>query len=122
SSARMSVVVRSARRRDALASANRFLLHQEVGVANLLPKCKFCGREGSVKMIQGRGFPVTLSNKFSLLMGFECRSFEPVDFRFTRHFQAETTETRGLEENVSDNLLIGFALNLRACLVTGIKG
>ncbi|GJY62410.1 hypothetical protein Tco_0463067 [Tanacetum coccineum] len=41
SSARMSAVGRSARRRDALASANRFLLHQEVGVANLLPKGRF---------------------------------------------------------------------------------
>ncbi|XP_057720803.1 uncharacterized protein LOC130935206 isoform X3 [Arachis stenosperma] len=60
------------------------------------PKCKFCGRDGTVAMIEGRGQPLThsqsQSGKYAPLMLFDCRGYEPVDFVFADGWKAESLE------------------------------
>lgn len=64
------------------------------GTTNLIQKCKFCGREGTVTMIPGRGKPLTQeaaqSGGFSPLMLFDCRGYEPVDFVFGVGWKVES--------------------------------
>lgn len=64
------------------------------GTTNLIQKCKFCGREGTVTMIPGRGKPLTQeaaqSGGFSPLMLFNCRGYEPVDFVFGVGWKVES--------------------------------
>ncbi|XP_010244361.1 PREDICTED: UPF0587 protein C1orf123 [Nelumbo nucifera] len=66
------------------------------GTTNLVQKCKFCGREGTVLMITGRGRPLTTevsqAGKQTPLMVFECRGLEPVDFAFGDGWKAESIE------------------------------
>ncbi|KAF8393482.1 hypothetical protein HHK36_021726 [Tetracentron sinense] len=66
------------------------------GTTNLVQKCKFCGREGIVLMIPGRGRPLTLktseSEKYAPLMVFDCRGIEPVDFAFGDGWKVESTK------------------------------
>lgn len=56
------------------------------GTTNLVQKCKFCGREGNITMIQGKGSPLSAeaseAGKFSPLMVFDCRGYEPVEYAF----------------------------------------
>ncbi|XP_031473519.1 uncharacterized protein LOC116245995 [Nymphaea colorata] len=64
------------------------------GTANLSQRCKFCGRDGSVLMIPGRGRAVTdedsESGKFVPIMMFDCRGFEPTGFSFRDGWTAES--------------------------------
>eukprot|EP00262_Sarcandra_glabra_P013727 TRINITY_DN386_c1_g1_i1.p1 TRINITY_DN386_c1_g1~~TRINITY_DN386_c1_g1_i1.p1 ORF type:complete len:172 (-),score=25.00 TRINITY_DN386_c1_g1_i1:387-902(-) len=64
------------------------------GTVNVLQKCKFCGRDGSILMVPGRGRPLTLdvsqSGKSVSLMMFDCRGFEPADFSFGDGWKAES--------------------------------
>lgn len=57
-------------------------------------QCKFCGRDGTVTMIQGRGKPLTQeasqSGKHAPLMLFDCRGYEPVDFVFSSGWKVES--------------------------------
>ncbi|GAV56983.1 DUF866 domain-containing protein [Cephalotus follicularis] len=69
------------------------------GTANLIQKCKFCGREGTVSMIAGRGKPLTQEfaeeGKCVPLMLFDCRGYEPVGFVFGGGWKVESvTGTR----------------------------
>ncbi|KAM7256262.1 hypothetical protein ACFE04_012003 [Oxalis oulophora] len=56
------------------------------GTTNLIQKCKFCGREGTVTMVTGRGAPLTLDTAekgdWASIMKFDCRGFEPLGFVF----------------------------------------
>ncbi|XP_021739079.1 UPF0587 protein C1orf123 homolog [Chenopodium quinoa] len=56
------------------------------GQANLVQKCKFCGREGTITMIPKSGRYLTgddcEAGKFVRLMSFDCRGLEPVDYSF----------------------------------------
>ncbi|PIA42866.1 hypothetical protein AQUCO_02000368v1 [Aquilegia coerulea] len=65
------------------------------GTTNLVQKCKFCSREGTVTMVPGRGRPLMLemgqSGKYAPLMVFDCRGLEPVDFSFGQGWKAEST-------------------------------
>ncbi|KAM7490509.1 hypothetical protein LguiA_033430 [Lonicera macranthoides] len=73
-------------------------LNEEValpkGTTNLVQKCKFCRRDGNVTMITGRGRPLTLelsqAGKYSPLMVFDCRGYEPLDFVFGNGWKAES--------------------------------
>lgn len=60
----------------------------------LSSQCKFCGREGTITMIPGRGKPLTQetaqSGGFSRLMLFNCRGYEPVDFIFGEGWKVES--------------------------------
>lgn len=62
--------------------------------ANLVQKCKFCGREGSIQMIPEQGQSLTLeqsqAERFSPLMVFDCRGFEPIEFSFGNGWKAES--------------------------------
>ncbi|KAK4853176.1 hypothetical protein QYF36_004926 [Acer negundo] len=64
------------------------------GTTNLIQKCKFCGRDGTVTMIKGRGKPLTKeaseSGKYCPVMLFDCRGFEPVDFIFGDGWKVES--------------------------------
>ncbi|CAJ2675271.1 hypothetical protein P8452_00418 [Trifolium repens] len=66
------------------------------GTTHLVQKCKFCSRESTVTMIPGRGKPLTNetseSGKFSPLMLFDCRGYEPIDFIFSTGWKVESLE------------------------------
>lgn len=57
-------------------------------------QCKFCGREGTVTMIPGRGKALTQeaseSGTYSPVMLFDCRGYEPVDFIFGDGWKVES--------------------------------
>lgn len=57
-------------------------------------QCKFCGRDGTVTMIEGKGKPLTQeiseSGKYAPLMLFDCRGYEPVDFVFGDGWKVES--------------------------------
>ncbi|ONI33300.1 hypothetical protein PRUPE_1G415500 [Prunus persica] len=63
---------------------------------NLVQKCKFCGRDGTLTMMPGHGKPLTQQmceeRKFSPLMMFECRGYEPVDYVFASGWKVESVE------------------------------
>jgi hypothetical protein len=73
------------------------------GTTNLVQKCKFCGKSGTVTMIEGRGKPLTQviaeSGKYTPLMLLDCRGYEPVGFVFGDGWKAES-ETGTLFENI----------------------
>ncbi|XP_044462957.1 CXXC motif containing zinc binding protein [Mangifera indica] len=64
------------------------------GTTNLVQKCKFCGREGTVTMISGRGKLLNQedseSGKYCPMMLFDCRGYEPVDFIFGGGWKVES--------------------------------
>ncbi|KAE8099987.1 hypothetical protein FH972_017926 [Carpinus fangiana] len=66
------------------------------GTTNLIQKCKFCGRDGTITMIPGRGKPLTQevsqSGKHTPLMLFDCRGYEPVEYVFGSGWKAESIE------------------------------
>ncbi|OVA11363.1 Protein of unknown function DUF866 [Macleaya cordata] len=66
------------------------------GTTNLVQKCKFCGREGTVTMTPGRGRPLSLeaseTGEYTPLMVFDCRGLEPVDFAFGDGWKVESTD------------------------------
>ncbi|KAL3498561.1 hypothetical protein ACH5RR_041293 [Cinchona calisaya] len=66
------------------------------GSTNLVKKCKFCLREGTVTMITGRGRPLTQIQSqfghFTPLMVFDCKGFEPLDFSFSSDWEADSIE------------------------------
>uniref|UniRef100_A0A2P2K671 Uncharacterized protein MANES_03G046100 n=1 Tax=Rhizophora mucronata TaxID=61149 RepID=A0A2P2K671_RHIMU len=61
---------------------------------NLSQKCKFCGRDGTILMIPGRGVPLTQelseAGKYAPLMLFDCRGYEPEGFVFNGGWRAES--------------------------------
>ncbi|KDP34130.1 hypothetical protein JCGZ_07701 [Jatropha curcas] len=65
------------------------------GTANLVQKCKFCGRDGTILMVPGKGKPLTpeISEKgeYAPLMMFDCRGYEPEGFVFGDGWKAEST-------------------------------
>ncbi|KAF6164284.1 hypothetical protein GIB67_010254 [Kingdonia uniflora] len=65
------------------------------GTANLVQKCKFCDREGTVTMEPGHGRPlllnVSMKANYAPLMKFDCRGLEPVEFSFGRGWKARST-------------------------------
>ncbi|KAL6980071.1 hypothetical protein U1Q18_021721 [Sarracenia purpurea var. burkii] len=71
-------------------------LLQGKGTTNLVQKCKFCKRDGTVTMITGRGSPLTeeisQSGNYVPLMLFDCRGYEPVDFSFGSGWKVESIE------------------------------
>ncbi|XP_021687671.2 uncharacterized protein LOC110670047 isoform X2 [Hevea brasiliensis] len=64
------------------------------GTANLVQKCKFCGREGTVLMVPGKGKLLTQEisdiGKYAPLMMFDCRGYEPEGFVFGSGWKAES--------------------------------
>ncbi|KAK3213047.1 hypothetical protein Dsin_017753 [Dipteronia sinensis] len=79
------------------------------GTTNLIQKCKFCGRDGTVTMIKGRGNPLTQeaseSGKYCPVMLFDCRGFEPVDFIFGDGWKVESiagTKYEGVDLSSGD--------------------
>ncbi|MED6157051.1 hypothetical protein PIB30_019890 [Stylosanthes scabra] len=73
-----------------------FSVPRSKGSAHLFQKCKLCGRDGTVAMIEGKGQPLTYSQsqsgKYTPLMMFDCRGYEPVDFVFANGWKAESLE------------------------------
>ncbi|KAJ0986528.1 hypothetical protein J5N97_004931 [Dioscorea zingiberensis] len=65
------------------------------GTANLVQKCKLCGREGTIQMVPKHGEPLTLERsqkeEFAKLMVFDCRGFEPIEFSFGDGWVVEST-------------------------------
>lgn len=76
------------------------------GTANLVQKCKFCAREGSIVMIPGQGTPLTseLSQKGekACLMVFECRGCEPIEFAFGNGWKAESVHGTPFDIDLSE--------------------
>lgn len=73
--------------------SEQFDMPKSRGKAHLVQKCKFCGREGSVNMVDGRGRSYTLedseSGKYVPVMCFDCRGIEPVEFSSRDEWAAE---------------------------------
>lgn len=69
-------------------------LLQGKGTAHLIQKCKFCGRDGTVTMIPGKGKPLTQElsegGKYAPLMLFDFRGYEPEGFVFSGAWTAES--------------------------------
>jgi len=80
--------------------------------AHLIQKCKFCGREGNIKMIPGYGHPLTLEMSDAVeaakLMLFECRGFEPVDFLFGDNWKAESIWGTKFDIDLSDSDFVEY--------------
>lgn len=77
------------------------------GTTNLAQRCKFCGRDGTVLLIPGRGQPLTLEfsqmGKFTPVMVFDCRGFEPMEFSFGSEWEAVSTAgTRFIDIDLSE--------------------
>ncbi|KAF5748293.1 hypothetical protein HS088_TW04G00245 [Tripterygium wilfordii] len=72
------------------------------GTTNLVQKCKLCKREGTITMVPGSGSPLTQdmseTGKFSPLMLFDCRGYEPVDFVFGLGWKVESIEGTKYED------------------------
>ncbi|WZZ76612.1 hypothetical protein YC2023_087982 [Brassica napus] len=72
------------------------------GTCHLVQKCKFCGREGNVTMIPGKGRPLTLEDseggEHAPLMVFDCRGYEPIDFGFGGFWKAEAESGTKFDE------------------------
>ncbi|XP_050234474.1 uncharacterized protein LOC126682758 [Mercurialis annua] len=64
------------------------------GTANLVQKCKFCGRDGTVVMVPGKGKPLMIESsekgEYTPVMIFDCRGYEPEGFVFTGEWKAES--------------------------------
>ncbi|KAM0938257.1 putative CXXC motif containing zinc binding protein [Dioscorea sansibarensis] len=75
------------------------------GTANLVQKCKLCGRDGTIQMVPKYGEPLTLDasqkEAFAKLMVFECRGFEPIDFIFGDGWVAESTSGTKFDVDLS---------------------
>ncbi|KAH7299012.1 hypothetical protein KP509_25G069400 [Ceratopteris richardii] len=56
------------------------------GKAHLVQRCKFCSREGSITMLEGKGKPYTQDDsegrKYVPMACFDCRGIEPCEFLF----------------------------------------
>lgn len=67
-----------------VTASEQFDMPKSRGKAHLVQKCKFCGRDGSINMVEGRGRPYTLEDsetgKFVPVMCFDCRGIEPSEF------------------------------------------
>ncbi|XP_037083481.1 UPF0587 protein v1g245604-like [Pollicipes pollicipes] len=50
------------------------------GHANLVVKCKLCGRENTLDIVENSGRPLTESDIFQTVVAFDCRGLEPTDF------------------------------------------
>ncbi|CAL9062757.1 uncharacterized protein LOC135585346 [Musa acuminata AAA Group] len=76
------------------------------GTANLVQKCKLCGREGTIQMVPGHGEPLTIERSHagirSKLMVFDCRGFEPVNFSFENGWKAESLSGTSFEVDLSE--------------------
>ncbi|CAI0409109.1 unnamed protein product [Linum tenue] len=66
------------------------------------PQCKFCEREGTVSLIPGKGKPLTQelseAGKYTGLMMFDCRGYEPVGFLFEGGWMVETAAGTKFED------------------------
>ncbi|KAI4376278.1 hypothetical protein MLD38_014060 [Melastoma candidum] len=77
------------------------------GTFHLVQKCKFCEREGTMTMIPGKGRPLTFedaeSGKYTPLMLFDCRGFEPTDFSFRGSWSVQSLQgTTFVDIDLSD--------------------
>lgn len=65
------------------------------GSANLVQKCKFCDKVGTIVIVEGRSKPYTMEDsearKFTPIGCFDCRGIEPVDFSLREGWTAEAT-------------------------------
>ncbi|TXG61944.1 hypothetical protein EZV62_013307 [Acer yangbiense] len=79
------------------------LIQKVISLSLSLCKCKFCGRDGTVTMIKGRGKPLTQeasqSGKYCPVMLFDCRGFEPVDFIFGDGWKVESYAVLVIQEH-----------------------
>ncbi|EOY29848.1 Uncharacterized protein TCM_037251 isoform 1 [Theobroma cacao] len=72
------------------------------GTTNLIQKCKFCLREGTITMIPGQGRPLTHKDSeagsYAPLMLLDCRGHEPVGFIFGGGWKVESLEGTKFED------------------------
>ncbi|OAY75371.1 UPF0587 protein C1orf1 [Ananas comosus] len=82
------------------------------GTANLVQKCKLCGRDGTIQMVPGHGRPLTpgqsQSGATAGLMVFDCRGFEPVEFSFGDGWKAESTSGTWYDIDLSEGEFVEY--------------
>ncbi|KAL6615087.1 hypothetical protein ACP70R_037357 [Stipagrostis hirtigluma subsp. patula] len=77
------------------------------GTANLVQKCKLCGRDGTIVMIPGQGTPLTIEQsqkgEKTCLMVFDCRGYEPFDFEFRDGWKADSVNGTPFDIDCSED-------------------
>ncbi|KAM5565972.1 hypothetical protein ABKV19_019796 [Rosa sericea] len=68
----------------------RLNLGKRKGAPDLVRKCKFCEREGSVRMMPEHSRPLTQTGVYCPLMMFDCKGYEPMDFVFSGGWKVES--------------------------------
>ncbi|XP_039266822.2 CXXC motif containing zinc binding protein-like [Styela clava] len=65
------------------------------GQANLVEKCKMCARDNSISIIEDRVQPYTSEDhlKSKVVVGFECRGLEPIDFDLRSGWEVESNSS-----------------------------
>uniref|UniRef100_A0A1E1XUV4 CXXC motif containing zinc binding protein n=1 Tax=Amblyomma sculptum TaxID=1581419 RepID=A0A1E1XUV4_AMBSC len=83
-------------------AANRTAMKGSRGEANLVLKCKLCGRENSIDVLNDmlQKFNADNALEFGTIAVFECRGVEPVAFDPRDGFSAEATESGTVFDDV----------------------
>ncbi|RWS13198.1 UPF0587 protein C1orf123-like protein [Dinothrombium tinctorium] len=73
------------------------------GEANLALKCKLCGRENSVSILNDflNVYQLEDSNEFKTIVVFDCRGVEPTDFSPRIGFTAEAVDSNTKFDNIN---------------------
>uniref|UniRef100_A0A915PU86 Hflx-type G domain-containing protein n=1 Tax=Setaria digitata TaxID=48799 RepID=A0A915PU86_9BILA len=70
------------------------------GNANILEKCKLCGRMNSLEIVKDSFQSYKTSDDYDELIRFDCRGLEPVDFDPRSGWRAVGTESATVFENI----------------------
>ncbi|OQR78943.1 hypothetical protein BIW11_06073 [Tropilaelaps mercedesae] len=68
------------------------------GDANIVIKCKFCLRVNTMDILPDTRNPYSNSDEFQLIVVFDCRGIEPVDFDPREGWVAKTEDGRTFTE------------------------
>lgn len=69
---------------------------------HFLAKCKLCGRENSLDILEGSNsdYSASFNGKFKPIVTFDCRGIEPVDFSAAEGWVAKVEESKKVFEGV----------------------
>uniref|UniRef100_A0A8R1XQ86 CXXC motif containing zinc binding protein n=2 Tax=Onchocerca TaxID=6281 RepID=A0A8R1XQ86_ONCVO len=70
------------------------------GAANILEKCKLCGRINSLEIVKDSFRSYKNSDDYDELIRFDCRGLEPTDFDPKSGWRAIGTESATVFENI----------------------
>ncbi|KAK9946316.1 hypothetical protein M0R45_011785 [Rubus argutus] len=81
-------------KKEVCLSYNEAVLEGARKFVHLQKKCTFCGSQGTIKMLLGRGCPLTNilteAGDSACLMVFDCSGYEPIHFSFTAGWRVQS--------------------------------